>query len=133
MNGPLRVYIIDCHDEVRRALAARLKTSPDIAVVGDTGDADEGLQKTTTLQPDILLVETKRSDGRGLEIVKAIAQSELKTKVIVLTSYASEWERVTMAHSGAARYLLKDIASAQLIEEIRAVMRQEPETMAPPK
>ncbi|HLB46865.1 MAG TPA: response regulator transcription factor [Anaerolineales bacterium] len=132
MANLIRVFIIDDHEEVRRALVARLRSSPEIEIVGDSGSAEDGLEKTKTLQPDVLLIETKRADGRGIEIVDAINQSGLKTQVIVLTSYTSEWERLTMYHSGAARYLLKDIDSAQLIDEIRTVVKQGSESAVQP-
>jgi|SRR5574337_519220 DNA-binding NarL/FixJ family response regulator len=120
MSAPLRILIIDDHDDVRRALMARLNSAPGMTVVGETADAEEGLLKTRTLRPDVVVVETKRTDGRGLEIVSWIAQSGIGTRVIVLTSYPSEWERWAAHRAGAARYLLKDIASPLLIEHIRS-------------
>ena len=119
MSAPLRILLIDDHDDVRRALMARLNSAPGMTVVGETADAEDGLLKTRTLRPDVVVVETKRTDGRGLEIVSWIAQSGIGTRVIVLTSYPSEWERWAAHRAGAARYLLKDIASPLLIEHIR--------------
>ena len=120
MSGPLRILIIDDHDDVRHALTARLSSAPGMAVVGETADAEDGLLKTRTLRPDVVVLETKRADGRGLEIVSWIAQSGIGARVIVLTSYPSEWERWAAHRAGAARYLLKDIASPLLIEHIRS-------------
>jgi DNA-binding NarL/FixJ family response regulator len=119
MAHPLRLLIIDDHDAVRRALTARLNAAPGMQVVAETADAEEGLQQTRALRPDVALVETKRADGRGLEIVSWIAQSGLGVRVIVLTSYPSEWERWAAHRAGAARYLLKDIGSPLLIDQIR--------------
>jgi DNA-binding NarL/FixJ family response regulator len=120
MSGQLRILIIDDHDDVRRALTARLNSAPEMTVVGETADAEDGLLKTRTLRPDVVLVETKRADGRGLEIVSWIAQSGIGARVVVLTSYPSEWERWAAHRAGAARYLLKDIGSPLLIDQIRS-------------
>jgi DNA-binding NarL/FixJ family response regulator len=122
MAGPLRILIVDDHDDVRRALTARLNSAPGMTVVGDTADAEDGLLKARTLRPDVVVVETKRADGRGLEIVSWIAQSGLEARVIVLTSYPSEWERWAAHRAGAARYLLKDIGSPLLIDHIRSAV-----------
>jgi two-component system response regulator DevR len=119
MTSPLRIFIIDDHDDVRRALTAHLNSAPGMVVVGDTAEAEDGLLKARTLRPDVVLVETKRADGRGLEIVSWIAQSGIGARVIVLTSYPSEWERWAAHRAGAARYLLKDIGSPLLIDQIR--------------
>jgi len=119
MSDPLRVFIIDDHDAVRRALAARLNAEPGVCVVGEAADAEDGLLQVRSLRPDVALVETKRADGRGLEIVSWIAQSGIGARVVVLTSYPSEWERWAAHRAGAARYLLKDIGSPLLIDQIR--------------
>ena len=125
MAGPIRVFIMDDHADVRQALAARLGSAPEMVVVGDTGEAEAGLEKIKTLRPDVALIETKRADGRGLEIVNWIALSGVGTRVIVLTSYPSEWERWAAHRAGADCYLLKDIGSPALIDRIRSVVAAE--------
>jgi DNA-binding NarL/FixJ family response regulator len=131
---PLRIYIIDDHEDVRRALAARLGSCDEMLVVGDTADAECGVLAVRELHPNVVLVETKRGDGRGLELVSllaqgalaqgalaqgALAQGSAAPRVVVLTSYPSEWERWAALRAGAVCYLLKDIGSPQLIEQIR--------------
>lgn len=121
--NPLKVYLIDDHDAVREALMVRLCSAADILVVGETGDAEEGLLEVRALRPDVVIVETKRADGRGLEIVNWVAQCGLGVKVVVLTSYPTEWERWAAHRAGAAIYLLKDIGSPSLVEQVRSVTR----------
>jgi DNA-binding NarL/FixJ family response regulator len=116
---PIKVYVVDNHEDVRRALVARLCTTPDLVVVGDTGEAEKALQEVKDLRPDVVLVETKRGDGRGLEIVNWIAHSGVGAHILVLTSYPSDWEEWAAHRAGAAYYLLKDIDSPRLVEEIR--------------
>jgi DNA-binding NarL/FixJ family response regulator len=118
MAGPIRIYIIDDHDEVRRALAVRLGSVPGLSVVGDAARADEGLRDVERLRPDVVLVETKRADGRGLEVVSWIALSGLGSRVFVLTSYPSEWEHWAVRRAGACHYFMKDIDASELVEHI---------------
>ena len=125
MADPIKVYLLEAHDEVRQALLTRLCTSKDIQVVGDSTDAEAGLLDIKMLQPDVVLVETKRPDGRGLEIINWLAHSGLRARVIVLTSYLSDWEKWAAFRAGAARYLLKEVDSGQLIKEIHAVAQEE--------
>ncbi len=124
--NPLKVYLIDDHPAVRQALRERLCSAQGILVVGETGEAEAGLLAVRTLRPDVVIVETKRADGRGLEIVSWIAQSGLGAKVVVLTSYPSEWERWAAHRAGASLYLLKDIDSPQLVEQVRSVLSPRP-------
>jgi len=116
--GPTRLLIIDEHRAVRQALVSRLQQTGKLQVVGSTGSTEEGLLQVEALRPNIVLLETKRSDGAGLETCRRIARSHPKTVVIVLTSYDDEDERQAAYMAGATRYLLKDIDSTQLVCEI---------------
>lgn len=121
MAEPIRVYILDDHEEVRQALAARLSAMPDMLIVGSATGSEPALAQLRCARPDVVLVETKRGDGRGLELVHWIAQSAPGARVIVLTSYPSEWERWAAYRAGATGYFLKDINSSQLVEQIRGL------------
>jgi len=121
--NPTRLLIIDDHDAVREALRARLGALPEIEVVGCTGSWEVGLQRALELEPDVVLIETKRADGKGLEALQCITDRCSCADVIVLTSYLDAEERDAARSSGAARYLLKDIDSTRLVSEIQSVTR----------
>ena len=113
-----RIYIIDEHEPVRRALAERLAQSPEVSVVGHSGEAQTALTELEGRKADVVLVEIKRSDGLGLELVRQLASSLHSPKLIVLTSYPTDWEEQAARRAGAAEYLLKDIAPDELIRRI---------------
>ncbi|MCS6910777.1 MAG: response regulator transcription factor [Anaerolineales bacterium] len=119
MPQVIRVLILDDHAEVRQALRQRLGYAPDIHVVGDVGDAEQALATVSSLKPDVVLMESKRSDGRGLELIHWIARNYPVSLIIVLTSYPTEWECWAARRAGARQYLLKDIGSVELVEHIR--------------
>jgi two-component system response regulator DevR len=123
VEDSIRVFIIDDHDDVRHALAARLGFADGVTIIGESAGAEDGVLQVLSLRPDVVLVETKRGDGRGLEIVSLLAQSACNARVIVLTSYPSEWEQWAAYRAGAASYLLKDIGSPHLIEQILSALR----------
>jgi DNA-binding NarL/FixJ family response regulator len=99
-------------------LVSRLQQTSELEVVGSTGSSKEGLLQVEVLRPYVVLLETKRSDGTGLDTCRRIARSHTDTRVIVLPSYEDEEERQTAYMAGAARYILKEIDSAQLMREI---------------
>lgn len=113
-----RVYIVDEHDPVRLALADRLGRGPGIKVLGHSGNADEALSDIRRAQPDVVLIEVKRSDGLGLEVLRQVAEIPNPPKLLVLTSYPSEWEAHAALRAGAHSYLLKDIDPEELIRRI---------------
>lgn len=121
---PLRLLIIDDHHDVREALKGRLDAAPGIEVIGCTGCWKSGLDTALALEPDVVLLETKRADGQGMEALACLADRCSSADVVVLTSYADGGERVEARAKGAVRYLLKEIDTGQLVREIRSLTGQ---------
>jgi len=119
--APTRLFIIDDHENVREALKARLDATPDVEVIGCTGCWRTGLDAALTLEPDVVLLETKRADGEGLEALACLADQCTSADVVVLTSYGDAEEQAEARSKGAVGYLLKDIDTSQLVREIQVV------------
>ena len=120
---PTRLLIIDDHDVVREALEARLRTTVRVEIVGCTGCWRTGLRDAVRLNPDVVLLETKRSDGQGLEALHHLAKECPNTSIVVLTSYPDAEEQTEARRIGVKRYLLKDIDTSQLVHEIQVSVR----------
>lgn len=118
-----RILIIDEHEAVRRALEDRLAAAGDLEVVGCTGCWQEGLRLATQRSPDVILLETKRSDGEGLMAIHQMRAACPAACIVVLTSYSEPEERRQALQAGATRYLLKEIGSDSLVREIRGLAR----------
>ncbi|HEY43515.1 MAG TPA: response regulator transcription factor [Anaerolineae bacterium] len=103
---------------MRSALADRLNRASELVVLGHSGDAKQVLQDIQSEEPDVVLVEVKRSDGLGLEIVRQIAALPEPPHLVILTSYPSEWEEEAATRAGATSYLLKDLDTEELIRHI---------------
>jgi DNA-binding NarL/FixJ family response regulator len=123
--NPTRLLIIDDHEDVCEALESRLDATADIEVVGSTGCWKTGLQKALESRPEVVLLETKRADGQGLEALKWLSDQCAGSCVIVLTSYLDAEERAAARSAGAVAYLLKEIDTAQLVSAIRSVARRQ--------
>jgi DNA-binding NarL/FixJ family response regulator len=119
--GGARIYIVDEHPSVRLALVDRLRRAPELLVIGHTGDAHAVLADVESSKPDVVLIEVKRSDGLGLEIVRQVASLAEGPRAVVLTSYGASWEQEAAERAGASGYLLKDIDSEELIRQIVAL------------
>lgn len=118
MDARLRVMIVDDHSDVLQALVTQLGKSPDIEVVGQASEPEEALEASARLRPDVVVIEPKRQDGRGLELIHLLASQHSVGDMVVLTSYASEWEAWATTKAGAAAYLLKDINTSDLVQRL---------------
>jgi two-component system response regulator DevR len=114
----VRLYIVDEHDSVRSALAEYLDRGSNLSVVGHAADVESALEEIARDQPGVVLVEVKRTDGMGLEIIRQISRLPDAPQLIVFTSYPTKWEKEAAVRAGASLYVLKDIKSDELIEHI---------------
>ncbi len=121
--APTRLLIIDDHDAVREALEARLRSADGVAVIGCTGCWRTGLRDAVRLKPDVVLLEIKRADGRGLEALRRLTKECPRASVVVLTSYLDAEEQTDANRVGAVRYILKEIDTPQLVREIQTATR----------
>ena len=121
--APARLLIIDDHDVVREALEARLRETVELEVVGSTGCWRTGLRDAVRLKPDVVLLETKRADGQGLDALRRLTEQCPHTNVVVLTSYLDAEEQTQAHRIGAGSYILKEIDTPQLVRNIQAIVQ----------
>lgn len=114
-----RVLIIDDHKRVLAALLSALDAEPDLDVAGTAGSAPESIADALRFRPDVVLLEVKRDDGRGIDICRGIVQARPSTRVLILTSYPNEREQREVQATGAAAYLLKDLDQQELLRQIK--------------
>jgi DNA-binding NarL/FixJ family response regulator len=117
--------IADDHAILREGLAGLLTEQPDIEIVGEAVDGDDTLAKVRELKPDVLLLDLLMPKLDGLEVLAQIGDSLPETKVIVLTGADDEEYLGRSIQAGVKGYLIKDVASGQLIDAIRAVANGE--------
>ena len=81
------------------------------------------MRDAVRLEPDVVLLETKRADGQGLTALRRLTEQCPRTSIIVLTSYPDAEEQRAAGRIGAQSYVLKDIDTPQLVREIQAAVR----------
>lgn len=129
-SSPIRVVIVDDHDMVRRGLAAFLKASADLELVGEASNGKEAVQVCEQVEPDVILMDLVMPEMTGAAATQAIRERCPEVQVIALTSF-QEKELVEGAlRAGAISYLLKNVSAEDLAEAIRAAYAGRP-TLAP--
>ena len=120
----IRVFIIDGHEAVRRALRVRLSVPKQFEVVGVSPNPDAAANQIRRKRPDVILFGLHTSSDEELaNMVRGVHEMvNMAAVVIVLAPYADAVERELMINAGAKRYLLKHINSDQLICEIESIV-----------
>lgn len=122
---PIRVVLADDHRLVRAGVRALLERLPDIEVVGEAGDGREALGLLKTVQPDVALLDIGMAGMNGLEAATRATKEFPRVRTLILSMHASEEYVLRALRAGAAGYLLKDSATAELELAIKAVARGE--------
>ena len=124
-RGRIRVFLADDHAVLRAGLRALLSREPDMEVVGEAASGSEALKKVEELQPDVVLMDISMPGMEGLEATAQIKQRAPGTKVLILTMHEDRRYLLPALKAGAAGYVVKRAADAELIGAIRAVQRGE--------
>ena len=121
----VRLLVVDDHPVVRQGLRTFLETRADFEVVGEAGDGESAVAEAARLQPDVILMDLVMPGVDGLEAIGRIRAADPSARILVLTSFASADQVLPALRAGAAGYLLKDAAPAEVEAAIRAVHRGE--------
>jgi DNA-binding NarL/FixJ family response regulator len=118
---PLRILIADDHTLVRQGLRKILESQTGWTVVGEAGDGRDAVQQTMDLQPDVVVMDIAMPRLNGVEALQQIERRNPTTRVLVLSMYSDEAYVTRAVRAGAAGYLLKDSADADLIQAVGAL------------
>lgn len=123
MSGPIRVLLVDDHALVRLGLRTLLGAAPDIAVVGEASDGAEVLALCEKLDPDVVLMDLTMAEMDGVTATRTLVARRPRSRVLALTMHDEEEYLIPVLEAGAAGYVVKSAASAELLEAIRTVAR----------
>ena len=119
----IRVLLVDDQALFREGLETLLSVHKDIQVVGQASNGQEALEVAAKVQPDVVLMDVRMPVLDGVRATRLLKEALPQCRVIVLTTFDDDEYIFDALRTGAAGYLLKDVASARLVEAIRATAR----------
>lgn len=119
--APIRVFLLDDHELVRRGLADLLGLESDIEVVGEAGTVKDALVRIPAARPDVAVLDVRLPDGNGVEVCRDIRAEMPTVQCLMLTSYSDDEALFDAIMAGASGYVLKDIRGNDLVEAIRQI------------
>jgi len=124
-NRPVRVLLADDHTLVRAGIRALLEKMPEVEVVGEASDGREVLNLVKTLRPALVLMDITMPGLNGLEATARLAREFTEVRVIILSMHSNEEYYWRALKAGAAGYLLKKSATAELETALQRVAQGE--------
>ncbi|WP_371537722.1 response regulator transcription factor [Streptomyces sp. NBC_00466] len=120
-QSPIRVFLLDDHEVVRRGLCDLLDAEPDIDVVGDAATVDHALARGPALRPDVAVLDVRLPDGDGITVCRDLRAHMPELACLMLASFDDDDALFDAIMAGAAGYVLKDIKGADLVAAVRTV------------
>lgn len=120
-TDPIRVFLLDDHEVVRRGLIDLVEMEPDMTVVGEAGTTAAALVRIPATRPDVAILDARLPDGDGIEVCREIRSTMPETRCLVLTSYDDNDALFAAVLAGASGFLLKEIRGTTIIDAIRTV------------
>jgi len=117
----IRVLLADDHQLVRAGLKQILGTAPDLEVAGEAASGDEALALARANDYDLVLLDMSMPGLAGIDLIRRLRLDKPKLRILVLSMHGEQQYAARALKAGAAGYLTKDSAPAQLLGVIRKV------------
>jgi DNA-binding NarL/FixJ family response regulator len=121
----IRVLLADDHGIIRDGLGRLISALEDIELVAVAADGAEAVERAREVAPDVVLMDLDMPHVDGIEATRRILAERPETAVLVLTSFSDRPRILGALDAGASGYLLKDSASDDVADGIRAAARGE--------
>ena len=118
---PIRVFLLDDHEVVRRGVRDLLDDEPDITVTGEAGTVEQALVRVPALRPHVAVLDVRLPDGDGVSVCRELRSRMPELACLMLTSFDDEEALLDSIMAGAAGYVLKQIQGSDLVTAVRTV------------
>ncbi|MFD7690886.1 response regulator [Streptomyces sp. NPDC059781] len=122
-GSPVKVFLLDDHEVVRRGVHDLLNDEPDITVVGEAATVEQALVRVPALRPDVAVLDVRLPDGDGVTVCRELRSTMPDLACLMLTSFDDEEALLDSIMAGAAGYVLKQIQGSDLVSAVRTVAR----------
>lgn len=120
---PAHVFIVNPQELVRVGIRTLLESVTDFTVIGEASLRQEALPLILQLKPDIVMLDLRVQDGKGIDTAKDILSRLPATRVLFLTDTLDDTILLSAVATGAHGYVLQDAGTDTLLHALRTVTK----------
>ena len=117
----IRIVLVDDQEIIRSGLRLLLQSEADMEIVGEAGDGPNAFALCRQAGPDVVVLHSEMSGLDGPQLTRAIKQQSPASAILVLSAHEDMLHFLELVKAGASGYLPAHVASAGLVNAIRAV------------
>jgi len=117
-----KILIVDDHEVVRQGIRTILRARPQWEVCGEAVNGRDAIEKTRSLDPDVIIMDITMPEMSGIEATREISKLKLRAAVLVFTMHESKNLATTVQEAGARGFVLKSHAARDLLDALEALM-----------
>ena len=117
----IRILIADDHAVVRAGIRQFIAGHDDLNVVGEAANGAEVIDYVRKVELDLIVLDISMPGRSGIDTLKSLKQIRPQLPVLILSGFAEEQYAINLLRAGAAGYINKEAAPAQLVTAIRTV------------
>ena len=118
----IRIMLVEDHTVVREALRSMLEKEPDMQIVAEAGDGESALRLAREIVPEVVVMDISLAGLDGIQTTRRLLAGNPAVKVLALSTYRDRGVIRQILDAGAAGYVVKSAAGAELRRGIRAVV-----------
>lgn len=120
-TGAVRIVVVDDHTLFREGVRLILEPEADLTWVGEAATVDDALALVRTAHPDLVLLDLRLAQARGIDLLPRLMTSPAAPRVLVVTAFPEEADVAEAVRLGAKGVVLKDATRDTLLAAIRTV------------
>ena len=117
----ITLIVVDDHPLFRQGVVDALSLEPDMNVVAQAANGEDGLGLIRSLRPNVAVLDVNMPGMNGQQITHQVTQEKLPTRVFLMTGYNDDEQAIHAVLAGAAAYCSKDLQPQSLPRIIREV------------
>lgn len=121
-NFKKRIIIVDDHPMMLKGLVMTLDAEHGFEVVGKFSRAEEALQTSIDLKPDLAIVDISLPGMSGLELIKNLIGMHQNLKILVVSRHEETLYAERALRAGAKGYVMKQEAGTEILKAIRKIL-----------
>ena len=120
----MKVFIVDDSALVRERIITMISEHPGIEIIGQSKNAQEGINSILKLKPDVVILDIRMPGGNGIEVLKNIKKNGSGPTIIIFTNYPYPQYRKKCMEAGADYFFDKSTEFNKIMEVLKKLIQE---------